>query len=386
MLVVFGIAKLLAEVFERLHQPGLAGEILAGILIGPAVLDWVRPSPMLKTLADLGVMFLLFRVGLEVSPSKLMRAGPRAMLVASLGVCLPFALGWGVMALGGHGSAESIFVAAALVATSVGITAQILAARGVLTHRASEVILAAAVIDDVLGFLVLAAVSSMARGKVMVPELLLSGGIAAGFTAVVVWWGARAMRRILPRLESSLRAGEVQFNLAIVTMFGLALVATYAGVAALIGAFLAGVVLSESLPARVHTLTLGVSELFTPFFLAGIGLYLDMGALLNRQTLLLTLIIAVVAVISKLLGCGAGALGMGRADALRVGMGMVPRGEVGMVVAQVGLSMKVISAAIYDIVVLVAVFTTLIAPFLLNLTFRGVTRKGGETAEEIPIA
>lgn len=384
MLVVFGAAKLLAEVSERLHQPALAGEILAGILIGPAVLGWVKPSPMLNTLSDLGVMFLLFRVGLEVSPRKLMRVGRRAMLVATLGVCLPFLLGWGVMSLWGEGRAESIFVAAALVATSVGITARILAALGVLSHRASEVILAAAVIDDVLGFLVLAVVSSVARGRVMVPELLLSGAIAAGFTAVVVRWGARTLQHILPRLESSLRAGEVEFNLAMVTMFGLALVATYAGVAALIGAFLAGVALSESLPPRVHTLTLGVSELLTPFFLAGIGLYLDLGALLDRGTLLLTLIIAGIAVISKLLGCGLGALGMGRADALRVGLGMVPRGEVGMVVAQVGLSMKVIPPAIYDIVVMVAVFTTLIAPFLLHAAFRGVS--GMSAAEEVPIA
>lgn len=386
LLVVFGTAKLLAELFERLHQPALAGELLAGILIGPAALGWVRPNPMLNALAELGVMFLLFRVGLEVSPRKLMSVGRRALLVASLGVLVPFALGWGVMSLWHEGSAESIFVAAALVATSVGITAQILAARGVLSHRASEVILAAAVIDDVLGFLVLAVVSSVARGMVMIPELVLSGAIAAGFTLAVVRWGARAMNRILPRLQGSLRAGEVQFNLAMVTLFGLALIATYAGVAALIGAFLAGVTLSESLPERVHTLTLGVSELLTPFFLTGIGLYLNLGALLNRRTMLLALIIAVIAVISKLLGCGLGALGMGRADAIRIGVGMVPRGEVGMVVAQIGLSMKVISPAIYGIVVVVSVFTTLIAPFLLHAAFREVSGKGSETSEEVPIA
>ncbi len=386
MLVVFGTAKLLAELFERFHQPGLAGEILAGILIGPAVFGWVQPNQMLRTLADLGVMFLLFRVGLEVSPRKLMQVGRRALLVAVLGVCVPFALGWGVMSLWGQPAGESVFVAAALVATSVGITAQILSTRGVLSHTASQVILAAAVIDDVLGFLVLAAVGSVARGEVHVPELLLSAAIAAAFSLAVIRWGARGMNRILPHLEGTLRAGEVQFNLAMVVLFGLALIATYAGVAALIGAFLAGVTLSESLPQRVHTLTLGVSELLTPFFLAGIGLYLNLGVLLNGRMLALASVIVVVAVISKLLGCGLAALPMGWADALRVGSGMVPRGEVGMVVAQVGLRMNAISPAIYGVVVVVAVLTTLIAPFMLRIAFRGISGMHVETATELPIA
>lgn len=385
MLTVFGTAKLLAELFERFKQPGIVGEILAGVLIGPSVLGWVTPNQVLTTLADLGVMFLLFRVGLEVRPHELMKVGRTALLVALLGVIVPFVLGWGVMYLWGEPRIEAIFVAAALVATSVGITAQILAARGVLDQRASRVILAAAVIDDVLGFMVLAVVSAVAREHVRIPELILSAVLAAGFTAIIARWGTRTIMHVFPRVQRNLQAGEVQFNLAIVTMFGLALIAAHAGVAAIIGAFLAGMALSESLERRAHTLSLGVSELLTPFFLVGIGLHFDLGAFANPGALALALTITLVAVISKLAGCGLGALQMGAADALRVGTGMVPRGEVGMVVAQIGLRMNVISPRIYGAVVCVAVLTTLIAPVMLHAAFRGVKGKPSEAVEDLSI-
>jgi Kef-type K+ transport system membrane component KefB len=385
MLAVFGSAKLLAEVFERLRQPGIVGEILAGVLIGPAVLGWVTPSPILTTLADLGVMFLLFRVGLETHPRQLRKVGPTALLVALLGVLALFVLGWLVMALWGKPRIESIFVGAALVATSVGITAQILSTRGLLSHRASRVILAAAVIDDVLGFMLLGVVSAVAREHVRVPELILSGALAAGFTAIIAGFGSRTVIQVFPRVQRNLRAGEVQFNVAMVAMFGLVLVAAWTGVAALIGAFLAGMAFSESLEERVHTLSSGVSELLTPFFLVGIGLHLDLRALADVPTLTLASVITVIAVVSKLFGCGLGALGLGRANALRVGAGMVPRGEVGMVVAQIGLRMNVISPGIYGAVVLVAVITTLIAPVMLHAAFRGVDGRRPESIEEFTI-
>ena len=390
MLAVFGTAKLLAEVFERLRQPGIVGEILAGVLIGPAVLGWVTPSPILSTLADLGVMFLLFRVGLETHPRQLMELRRAALVVASLGVLVPFLLGWWIMELWGEPHIEAIFVAAALVATSVGITAQILSARGLLSERASRVILAAAVIDDVLGFMVLAVVSAVAREHVRVPELLLSGGLAMAFTAIVAGFGSHTVARVLPWLQRGLRAGEVQFNVAMVAMFALAVIATSTGVAALIGAFLAGMAFSESVGQRVQTLSSGVSELLTPFFLVGIGLHLDLRAFANISTLTLACVITAVAVASKLVGCGVGALALkfGPADALRIGAGMVPRGEVGMVVAQIGLRMNVISPATYGAVVLVAVVTTLIAPVMLHAAFRGVKGEDSDSdhVEEMSIS
>src|SRR4051794_21963746 len=163
MLVVFASAKLLSEIFERLGQPGIVGEILAGVLIGPRVLGWMAPSEFLTVLSDLGVMFLLFRVGLEVKSSEMMKVGGRALLVAVSGVVLPFVMGWGISALWGLPHLESIFMGAAMVATSVGITAGVLASRHLLHTRAARLILAAAVIDDVLGLVVLAFVSGLAR-------------------------------------------------------------------------------------------------------------------------------------------------------------------------------------------------------------------------------
>ena len=370
LLLVFGGAKLLAEVFERLGQPGIVGEILAGVLLGPSVLNWVRPDQVLTALAEMGIMFLLFRVGLEVKASELMRVGGTALIVAILGVVAPFVSGWAIMAAFGVSHIEAIFVGAAMVATSVGITAQVLASKGLLEERASQLILAAAVIDDVLGLLVLALVSNLAEGRVNVWGLITTAIVAGGFTLLVAKFGTRTLQHFVPRMEQKLSAGEVQFNLALMLLFGLSLLAVYAGVAAIIGAFLAGMALSETVNHRVHDLAQGITELLVPFFLAGIGLHLDVSAFADAHTLLLSAIILVAAVLSKLIGGGLGALGMGRADALRVGIGMIPRGEVGMVVAQIGLGLGVIQKPVYAVVVAMAVLTTLIAPPLLNYAYK----------------
>jgi Kef-type K+ transport system membrane component KefB len=370
MLVVFGTAKLLAEIFERLKMPGIVGEILAGTLIGPSVLAWIHPNQVLTALAELGVMFLVFHVGLAVRASELIRVGRTALLVASLGVAVPFGMGWAIMRLWGEPQIESVFVGAAMVATSVGITARVLSGLGLLNHLASKTILAAAVIDDVLGLIVLAIVSSVARGSVNVAELTLTALAAVAFTVVVATWGTRAMSALVPRLKQNLRAGEVQFNVAMVVLFGLALLAMYAGVAAIIGAFLAGMALSESLDKRAHDFVHGVSELLIPFFLAGIGLHIDLSVFSDPGTLLLSVVIVVAAVVSKVVGCGLGALGMGRANALRIGFGMAPRGEVGMVVAQIGLSLGVVPNRVYAVVVFMAIVTTIVAPPLLTLSYR----------------
>lgn len=383
LLLVFGSAKLMAEICEWLGQPGIVGEILAGVLVGPAVLEWVQPSELLSALSQLGVMFLLFRVGLEVKSAELVRVGGTAAAVAFLGVITPFLVGWGIMWLWAAPRIESIFVAAAMVATSVGITAQVLASKGLLNYTASKIILAAAVIDDVLGLIVLAIVSSMARGSINFAELSLTALAAIGFTFVVAKWGTQAMGQLIPRLQQRLRAGEVQFNLAIVALFALALVAVYAGVAAIIGAFLAGMALSETLETRVHDLVHGVSELLIPFFLVGIGLHLNLAVFSEARTILLTLVILVAAVLSKLVGCGLGALRLGWSDAVRIGAGMAPRGEVGLVVAQIGLGLGVIPPQIYGVVVFMAVATTILAPPMLNRAFRDL--RPGRPIEDFSI-
>src|SRR5947199_9583102 len=198
MLIVFVSAKLMAELFERINQPGIVGEIIAGVLIGPSVLNFIQPSDLLTALSDLGAMFLLFRVGLEVKSSELMKVGGTATLVACTGVVVPFVMGWAILLLWGEPSNEAIFVGASMVATSVGITAQVLSAKGLLHLVSSRIILAAAVIDDVLGLLVLAVVSSLTHGKLNIPQLVITAFMAVAFTVIGAKWCTHAMEPGIP--------------------------------------------------------------------------------------------------------------------------------------------------------------------------------------------
>ena len=372
ILLIFGAAKLLSELFERFGLPGLVGEILAGVVLGPAALNWIHPNSVLDGLAELGILFLLFRVGLEVKASELFRVGRVALAVAVAGVLLPLLAGWLLMAHGwGMSNVESLFVGAALVATSVGITAQVLAAKGLLNERASQVILAAAVIDDVLGLLVLALVSSVAKGRVDLPSIVATTLVAGAFTLLVARFGSRAVNRVVPHVERRLSAKDSQFHFALIVVFSLSVLSEYIGIAAIVGSFLAGLAFSESVDRRVRDLSHGVAELLVPFFLAGIGFHLTSSVLADGSTLGLAVALTIIAMFTKLFGCGLPALILGRKDALRVGIGMMPRGEVGMVVAQLGLTMGIVGPSVYGAVVFMAIATTVLAPPLLKLAYAG---------------
>ena len=382
MLVVFVCAKIMAELAERVGQPGIVGEILAGVLIGPSVLGWLAPNEFLSALSDLGAMFLLVRVGLEVKSSELMKVGGTATLVAASGVVVPFIMGTGILLAWGAHSKEAIFVGASMVATSVGITAQVLSAKGLLQQISSKIILAAAVIDDVLGLLVLAVVSSLSNGRLDWLPLTFTAVAAVAFTVIVAKWGTHAVGKIVPHVDRNLKVAEARFVMALSLLFGLALLAVYTGIAAIVGAFLAGLALAESTGPRERDLAQGVSELLVPFFLAGIGLRVDLSAFANASTAILAIVILLAAVISKFIGCGLGAWGLGRADALRVGVGMIPRGEVGMVVAQIGLGMGILTQSSYGVVVFMSVATTIVAPPLIKIAFKDLLPLGGEPVGE----
>ena len=371
MLCVFASAKLVRELFERMRQPGIIGEIVAGILIGPHVLGWIQPGEVLSTLSELGVMFLLFRVGLEVNPQDLIRLGGTAVGAATAGVVVPFVAGYWIAVAWGQPRLDALFIGTAIVATSVAITAEVLASRGLLEARASRTILAAAVIDDVLGLILLALVTSYAHGQMNWTELAVTSGLAIGFTLFVTFWGHRTVRRFVPKVEASLHAAEAQFSVAMAILFGLSALAVYTGVAAIVGAFLGGMALSQTVGERVHTMTVGVSELLTPFFLVGIGMTLEPTVFKSAPTLLFAGVLLVVAILSKLVGCGLGAWRLGVKDAVRVGVGMAPRGEVGMVVAQIGRKLGVMPDSVFAIVVFLSVATTLVAPPMIRVAFRG---------------
>jgi len=381
MLILFVSAKLLAEVAERLNQPGIVGEIIAGVLIGPSVLGWLKPSEFLSAMSDLGAMFLLFRVGLEVKASELIRVGGIATLVAFSGVVMPFIMGAFIMIFWGAPLNESIFVGAAMVATSVGITAQVLSTKGLLHEMSSKVILTAAVIDDVLGLLVLAVVSSLTHGRFNGLQLALTAVLAAGFTVVVGKWGTHAIQRVKPHVER-LRAAEAHFVIALCLLFALAGLALWTGVAAIVGAFLAGLALAESTGSRERDLAQGVSEFLVPFFLAGIGLQVDLSVFRQPSTAILAIVILVAAMISKFIGCGLGSAYLGWTEALRIGIGMIPRGEVGMIVAQIGLGFGILSRSSYGVVVFMSVASTIVAPPLIKIAYRG-SMKMNQLADEV---
>jgi Kef-type K+ transport system membrane component KefB len=261
-----------------------------------------------------------------------------------------------------------------MVATSVGITARVLAQMGLLHLKTSRIILGAAVIDDVLGLIILAIVSSVAQGGVNYLQIGTTAVLAIGFTILVALVGTRAINRIRRRVEK-LRVGHSWLVFGLSVCLGLVLLAHYIGVAAIIGAFLAGMSLSEAtedtdMPHQAEAVT----EFLLPFFLTNIGMQLRLDVFLQGGIVGLALLVTVFAVLTKLIGCGLGAWSLGRRKAMQIGMGMVPRGEVGIVVAQLGLSLGAVSDAIYGVVLVMAVATTLIAPPFLVRLFQGEKR------------
>jgi Kef-type K+ transport system membrane component KefB len=370
LFIMLAAAKFMAELFERLRQPAVAGEIMAGILIGPSLLNFAAPSEITSILAEIGVIFLLFNVGLETKPAAIFKVGKSAGMVAVLGVVLPFVAGWLLMTAWGSTSVESLFVGTALVATSVGITARVLSAMGLLDAPTARIILGAAVIDDILGLLVLAVVSSMAAGAVNYVAILTTAALAIGFTIFMAVVAAPVVTRVAPS-ANRLRSGHGMFIVGLVLCLGLSVAASFIGVAAIIGSFLAGMALAEASEdhPNMRRQINGVTEFLVPFFLVNIGMQLRLDIFRSPSVVILCVLVTLVAVATKLFGCGLGAINLGMKRAAQVGMGMVPRGEVGIIVAQIGLSLAVIGPELYGVVLFMAVATTLIAPPFLKVLY-----------------
>jgi Na+:H+ antiporter len=374
LFVVLLAAKAGDELFKRIGQPSIVGEILAGVLIGPSVLGLVEPGEVLEVFAELGVVFLLFWVGLETRISDIREVGRTALLVGVLGVVLPFAGGVGLGAGLGEDGGTTVFLGAALVATSVGITSAVLIDLGVLGTRPSRTILGAAVIDDILAMIVLAVAVGIAGGEGTgapqvgneVTSILVVTALAAAFVAFFALGGTRLMQH-RPQILKAPRFSESPLLPAVIVCLGLAAFAAQIGLAAIIGAFLAGMMVAET--KEHHPIEDEVAPLyafFPPFFFAFIGLELDLGELADAETLGLLALVTVVAAATKLAGAWLGARGMGGREALFVGVGMVPRGEVGIIVAGIGQTAGVIDEQLFAVIVGMSVATTLLAPPLLR--------------------
>ncbi|MGH2380813.1 MAG: cation:proton antiporter [Candidatus Limnocylindria bacterium] len=379
-------AKIGNEIFRRLGQPTVVGEILGGVIAGPAVLGVYEVNAETELFAEIGVVLLLFQVGLETRLHDLLRVGRTALAVGILGVILPFGGGFVAAELAGGELSLAIFLAAALTATSVGITSNVLRDLGALTTQSGRIILGAAVIDDVLAIMILSVASGVAAGSFAVTNVLSLLVVAILFIAVVVIGGTRILRRRRSILTDP-EFAETPLLPGMIVMLGLAALASVIGLAAIIGAFLAGMVVGES--SERHALEAEVAPVaafFTPFFFGFIGAQVDLGGLANLESLVLLAGITALAVASKFVGAFIGALGQGRARATLVGWGMIPRGEVGIVVAGLGLSTGAIESEIYSVVVGMAILTTLIVPPLLPALVRRAEGSGEAVLEEGPVA
>jgi Kef-type K+ transport system membrane component KefB len=366
LFLMFAGGKVLAEVLERLRQPAVVGELLAGVVLGPSLLALVSPSELTQGLAEIGAIFLLFTVGLETRPRDLLQVGWTAALVATLGVVVPFILGFLYLRAIDRSMVESIFVGAALVATSVGITARVLADAGVLSTRVARVILGAAVADDILGMIVLAVVSSLSAGEIHYLQLAVVSVEAIGFSVFILFFGSRVVGRFQTRVER-LRTRNSAFILSIVLCLGLSLASIYIGMAAIIGAFLAGLALADYTEQwRLRENAHPVMEFLAPFFFVLLGVQVDLRAIYQPALLWTIAVVSLLAIVGKLVGCGLGALSLGFKNAVRIGVGMVPRGEVGLIVAAVGLKLHTVSAEVYTVVVAMCIVTTLFAPPVLR--------------------
>lgn len=367
LFLVLVAAKLGDEVFKRIGQPAIVGEILGGVLIGPSVLGLVEVGEVLRVFSELGVVFLLFWVGLETRLSEMRAVGRVAAAVGSAGVVLPFLAGIGLGLALGESSETSVFLGAALAATSAGITSATFLDLGIARSRAARTVLGAAVVDDVLALILLSvAVGMAADGGVDAGKIALALAVAVAFVAFVALGGARLLQS-RPRLLEAPRFAESPLLPAVILCLGLAAFAANIGLAALIGAFLAGMIVAET---KDHTAieeeVRPLYSFFPPFFFAFIGIELDLGALFDGHALWLLAAITLLAALTKLVPAYLAARRLGRIEAAIVGVGMVPRGEVGIVVASIGAAEGVVDAELFAVVVGMAVLTTLAAPFALQ--------------------
>jgi Kef-type K+ transport system membrane component KefB len=372
LVLVWLVAKLAAEGMERIGQTAVLGELLAGVLLGPGVLGLVHESEALHALAELGVLILLFEVGLESDLDELLKAGLQAAVVAVVGVVLPFVAGYALMHWSGYPPLVAVFVGATLTATSVGITARVLADLGRLQDAAANVVLGAAVVDDILGLIILAVVTGVAQtGLVSLGGVALLSGKAVVFLVVALFLGLK-LAPALVRWIGRLRARGTLVVYAVVFAVALAALADLIGLATIIGAFAAGLILATTeRRAHIEERIKPVADLLVPVFFVTVGMKVE-PAMLNpfapNAQLGIAMLLTAVAVASKL----AAGLVVYQRGVRRwpVGVGMVPRGEVGLIFAGTGLAVGVVAADLYSALVVAVMLTTFVAPPWLKVLYR----------------
>jgi Kef-type K+ transport system membrane component KefB len=383
--VILIAAKLGGDVAERIGQPAVLGELVVGVLVGNLSLlgvDWfqfITANTTIGVLAQLGAVILLFEVGLESTVRDMMQVGLRSLLVAVLGVVTPFALGWWVAALllPEHSVYVHAFIGAALTATSVGITARVLKDLGHAQSPEARIILGAAVIDDVLGLVVLAAVAAVIAAADSGAALSYGALALVLGKALLFLFGALSLGIVFsPRMfsfASRLRGSGVLLATALAFCFTLAWLSSVIGLAPIVGAYAAGLILedlhyrdfADKKERQLEDLIRPISSFLVPVFFVLMGMRVDVSTFMKPEILGLAAALTLAAVVGKQ-ACALGALG-GKLDRLSIGIGMIPRGEVGLIFANIGLTLvvrgeRIIDPGTYSAVVIMVMLTTLITP------------------------
>ncbi len=383
--LVLVAVKMAGHFSQKLGQPSVFGKLLVGLFLGPAMLGWLTPTPFIKEMSEVGVILLMFLAGLETNLTDLRKSGVAAALVAVTGVVIPFVGGWMVSNLWGFTGVTAVFIGVLLVATSVSISVQTLRELGRLNSREGVTILGAAVIDDVLGLVVLSAVLGLAGGGDgsggLGPVLALLVKVPL-FFALAALLGVKVLPPVL-RWANRFKVGAPLIAFGIAAALAFAFLAETFGLAGIVGAYVCGLALSAS-PLKkhlYHEVEVTAFAAFTPFFFVSVGLAANLTGL-TTQFWIFVSVLTLVAIITKLLGCGLGArlAGMKGRSPLGVGAGMVARGEVGLIVAGIGLDRQIITQEIFTGMVLVALITTLATPPLLKAVFapkRGLSEPTG---------
>jgi len=400
LVVILVAAKVGGEVFERIGQPAVLGELLFGMalgnlaLLGIGHLEFLQTSVGIEVLAQLGVILLLFQVGLESNVQDMLSVGWSSLLVAVLGVIAPFFLGWGVSAwlLPDEETLAHLFIGATLCATSVGITARVLKDLGKLAARESRIILGAAVIDDVLGLVILSVVTGTISaantgGSLDAMDALIIIGKAVLFLVGAILIGGWLSRYVF-RLAGVFRVQGVLLVLSLSACFLLSYLADRIGLATIVGAFAAGLILDgvlyrdlgERTKHTIEELIQPIAGFLVPVFFVLMGVRVDLSTFGHAEVLGFAALLSLAAILGKMI-CAAGVLERGL-DRVSVAMGMVPRGEVGLIFAGIGAQLKlhgqpVIVPSVFAAVVVMVIVTTLITPPALKVTLaRGDRRKG----------
>ena len=376
-------AKIFAEIFHRLKMPIVLGELLAGIIIGPFALGgliFFDGEPIVEldeTVRDIGVIsaiVILFVAGLEITPREFLRGGAASFTVGSIGVIVPFFVGFVVLTFFGLEALESMLVATALTATSIAISVQVLTELGKMQTKEARLILGAAIVDDILAIAVLSVVTTMVQTGDTSPQITDIGFLILqilGLFAALLIGSIVLIPRLLHVEKLWKSKGSIE-GIVTASFFGAAGIAAFVGLSPIVGAFAVGMaVASTRLIKQVDEYAEKLLIIFGPLFFAIIGAQVDLRGV-NLEVLYLSGIVIVIAIVTKIVGCGLPSLIFlkDKTKALRVGIGMISRGEVGLIVAGVGVSAGVLTSDIYTTVIIMVALTTIITPIWLKKSFR----------------